>query len=65
MRLYDYVEGLRMLTLVFADASVGALYLWSADSIRKGTANGLEAALGEYFYSPGLLCTSSNPIVCL
>ena len=28
-------------------ASVGALYLYSADSIRKGTANGLEAALGE------------------
>ena len=51
-----------MLTLVFADASVGALYLWSADSIRKGTANGLEAALGEYFSSPGLLCTSPNPI---
>ena len=46
MRLYDYVEGLWMLTLVFADASVGALYLWSADSIRKGTANGLEGALG-------------------
>ena len=26
--------------------SVGLLYLWSADSIRKGTANGLEGALG-------------------
>ena len=28
-------------------SSVGLLYLWSADSIRKGTANGLEGALGE------------------
>lgn len=28
--------------------SVGLLYLWSADSIRKGTANGLEGALGAY-----------------
>lgn len=26
--------------------SVGLLYLWSADSVRKGTANGLEGALG-------------------
>lgn len=29
--------------------SVGLLYLWSADSIRKGTPNGLEAALGKPF----------------
>jgi Transmembrane proteins 14C len=28
--------------------SVGALYLYSGDSIRKNTANGLETALGEY-----------------
>ena len=28
-------------------SSVGLLYLWSADSIRKGTANGLEGALGQ------------------
>jgi hypothetical protein len=28
--------------------SVGALYLYSGDSIRKHTANGLETALGEY-----------------
>jgi len=27
--------------------SVGLLYLWSADSIRKGTSNGLEGALGK------------------
>lgn len=27
--------------------SVGGLYLWSAESIRKGTANGLESALGR------------------
>ena len=26
--------------------SVGLLYLWSADSIRKGTSKGLEGALG-------------------
>ncbi len=31
--------------------SVGALYLWSADSIRKGTNNGLEGALGAYLSS--------------
>ena len=30
--------------------SVGALYLWSADSIRKGTANGLETALGTSWF---------------
>jgi uncharacterized membrane protein (UPF0136 family) len=28
-------------------SSVGLLYLWSADSIRKGTPNGLEGAVGE------------------
>jgi uncharacterized membrane protein (UPF0136 family) len=28
--------------------SVGALYFYSGDSIRKHTANGLETALGEY-----------------
>lgn len=28
--------------------SVGALYLYSGDCIRKHTANGLETALGEY-----------------
>lgn len=27
--------------------SVGVLYLWSGDAIRKGTANGLEAAFGK------------------
>ena len=30
--------------------SVGALYLYSGDSIRKHTANGLETALGEQVY---------------
>jgi len=29
-------------------SSVGILYLWSADAIRKGTHNGLEGALGEF-----------------
>ena len=33
--------------MLLIDRSVGLLYLWSADSIRKGTANGLEGALGE------------------
>ncbi len=37
--------------------SVGLLYLWSADSIRKGTSNGLEGALGEY-------CTPSAQLRC-
>lgn len=27
--------------------SVGALYLWSGDRIRKGTHGGVEGALGE------------------
>src|SRR6266849_4157977 len=31
-----------------SSCSVGALYLYSGDSIRKHTANGLETALGEY-----------------
>jgi hypothetical protein len=30
--------------------SVGLLYLYSAERIRSGTANGLEAALGTHFY---------------
>lgn len=32
--------------------SVGMLYLWSADAIRKGTHNGLEGALGEFRVGP-------------
>ncbi|OCH91498.1 hypothetical protein OBBRIDRAFT_521910 [Obba rivulosa] len=39
--------------------SVGILYLWSADSIRKGTGSGLEAALG----ASALLLLSSLPRV--
>jgi len=35
--------------LITSMDSVGLLYLWSADSIRKGTSNGLEGALGEYY----------------
>jgi len=31
-----------------SSCSVGALYLYSGDSIRKHTANGLETALGEH-----------------
>ncbi|KAL1941293.1 hypothetical protein VTO73DRAFT_7505 [Trametes versicolor] len=37
--------------------SVGVLYLWSGDAIRKGTANGLEAAFG----ASALLLLSSAP----
>ncbi|OJT09776.1 hypothetical protein TRAPUB_13735 [Trametes pubescens] len=37
--------------------SVGVLYLWSGDAIRKGTANGLEAALG----ASAILLLSSAP----
>lgn len=33
--------------------SVGLLYLWSADAIRKGAPNGLEGALGEFEFVPG------------
>lgn len=34
------------------ELSVGLLYLWSAERIRNGTANGLEGALGMSFPSP-------------
>lgn len=37
----------RFASVTYPSSSVGLLYLWSADSIRKGTANGLEGALGE------------------
>lgn len=32
----------------FGLVSVGLLFLWSADSIRKGTPNGLEGAFREH-----------------
>ncbi|KAF9054436.1 transmembrane proteins 14C-domain-containing protein, partial [Panaeolus papilionaceus] len=47
----------RSIPSLVAGVSVGLLYLWSADSIRKGTANGLEAALG----ASALLFLSSVP----
>ncbi|RDX40547.1 hypothetical protein OH76DRAFT_1366074, partial [Lentinus brumalis] len=47
----------RSIPSLVAGVGVGALYLWSADSIRKGTANGLEAALG----ASALLLLSSLP----
>jgi len=47
----------RSIPSLVAGVSVGALYLWSADSIRKGTPNGLEAALG----ASALLLLSSAP----
>ncbi|KAF8627838.1 hypothetical protein AX15_004255 [Amanita polypyramis BW_CC] len=42
-----------------AGVSVGLLYLWSADAIRKGAPNGMEGALG----ASALLLLSSLPRV--
>ncbi|KAH8111044.1 transmembrane proteins 14C-domain-containing protein [Phellopilus nigrolimitatus] len=49
----------RSIPSIVAGVSVGLLYLWSADRVRKGTANGLEAALG----ASALLFLSSAPRV--
>lgn len=50
-------------------SSVGLLYLWSADSIRKGTSNGLEGALGKHQIPAGenafpLNLTKVHPHCC-
>ena len=29
-------------------SSVGVLYIWSAEQIKKGAPNGIEAALGKF-----------------
>ncbi|RPD59079.1 hypothetical protein L226DRAFT_524076 [Lentinus tigrinus ALCF2SS1-7] len=47
----------RSIPSLVAGVGVGALYLWSADSIHKGAANGLETALG----ASALLLLSSLP----
>ncbi|KAH9479499.1 TMEM14 protein-like protein [Psilocybe cubensis] len=47
----------RSIPSLVAGVGVGLLYLWSADSIRKGTPNGLEGALG----ASALLFLSSLP----
>ncbi|KAH9913992.1 transmembrane proteins 14C-domain-containing protein, partial [Epithele typhae] len=47
----------RSIPSLVAGVGVGALYLYSADCIRKGTANGLETALG----ASALLFLSSAP----
>ncbi|ESK97780.1 hypothetical protein Moror_17345 [Moniliophthora roreri MCA 2997] len=47
----------RSIPSLVAGLGVGALYLWSADSIRKGTANGIEGALG----ASAILFLSSLP----
>ncbi|THH09902.1 hypothetical protein EW145_g1690 [Phellinidium pouzarii] len=47
----------RSIPSLVAGVGVGLLYLWSADSIRKGTPNGLEAALG----ASAILLLSSVP----
>ncbi|KAI0773300.1 transmembrane proteins 14C-domain-containing protein [Trametes elegans] len=49
----------RSIPSLVAGVGVGALYLWSADSLRKGTANGLEGALG----ASAILLLSSVPRV--
>lgn len=36
--------------------SVGLLYLWSAEAIKKGHPNGIEGALGTSFFHLTLLC---------
>ncbi|KIP02686.1 hypothetical protein PHLGIDRAFT_78763, partial [Phlebiopsis gigantea 11061_1 CR5-6] len=47
----------RSIPSIVAGVGVGLLYLWSADSIRRGTANGLEGALG----ASAILLLSSLP----
>ncbi|CCM00249.1 uncharacterized protein FIBRA_02278 [Fibroporia radiculosa] len=49
----------RSIPSLVAGVGVGALYLYSADSIRKGTPNGLETALG----ASAILLLSSLPRV--
>ncbi|KIK61631.1 hypothetical protein GYMLUDRAFT_199128 [Collybiopsis luxurians FD-317 M1] len=49
----------RSIPSLVAGVGVGALYLYSADNIRKGTNNGLEGALG----ASALLLLSSLPRV--
>ena len=45
-----------------SSCSVGALYFYSGDSIRKHTANGLETALGEYLFVPSLSKCSTQMV---
>jgi len=47
----------RSIPSLVAGVSVGLLYLWSADRIRKGTPNGLEGAIG----ASAILLLSSLP----
>ncbi|KAF9531730.1 transmembrane proteins 14C-domain-containing protein [Crepidotus variabilis] len=49
----------RSIPSLVAGVGVGLIYLWSADAIRKGAANGLEGALG----ASALLLLSSIPRV--
>ncbi|KAF8489322.1 transmembrane proteins 14C-domain-containing protein [Gautieria morchelliformis] len=49
----------RSIPSIIAGVSVGALYLWSADRIRKGTGNGVEGALA----ASAILFLSSVPRV--
>jgi uncharacterized membrane protein (UPF0136 family) len=47
-----------------SSCSVGALYFYSGDSIRKHTANGLETALGEYLlvFKPREMLNPNDPL---
>lgn len=47
----------RSIPSLVAGLGVGALYLWSADRIRKGQENGIEAAVG----ASAVLLASSAP----
>ncbi|KAF8637661.1 hypothetical protein AX17_002729 [Amanita inopinata Kibby_2008] len=47
----------RSIPSLVAGVSVGLLFLWSADAIRKGAPNGVEAAVG----ASALLLLSSLP----
>ncbi|KAG8220835.1 transmembrane proteins 14C-domain-containing protein [Butyriboletus roseoflavus] len=49
----------RSLPSLIAGIGVGALYMWSAEQIKKGTPNGIEGALG----ASALLLMSSLPRV--
>ncbi|KXN92657.1 UPF0136 membrane protein P14E8.05c [Leucoagaricus sp. SymC.cos] len=49
----------RSIPSLVAGVGIGMLYLWSADTIRKGAPNGLEGALG----ASALLLLSSLPRV--
>ena len=46
-------------------ASVGLLYLWSAETIRRGTPYGIEGALGEHYWTPQRRVITNNGLTNL